>query len=602
MRSAVSEAIGRWRPPPALTTSQWADAKRRISEGTSPEPGRWRTARVPYLGAIMDTATDPDVEQAVLMKSGQIAGTEALLNVIGHFIENQPSPMMLVMPTLDMADDLSRDRLATMIRDSPSLRGLVKDPRTRDSGNTLRHKAFPGGHLTLAGANSPASLSSRPLRVVLFDEVDRFPPSAGTEGDPIDLGIKRTNNFWNRFVLMVSTPGTKGASRIEIAFEESDQRHYYVPCHRCGTFQVLVWAQLKWRDDRPETAYYECPHCGAPWSDGHKLAALAPGEWRAHRPERRVPGFHLWEAYSPWVPFAKLVKGYLNARPFPERYKTWVNTSLGETYEEEGQQGDRTTLLARREFYGAAVPAAVLALFAGLDVQDDRIEISVWGVGEGEALWAIAHDVLYGDPSRGELWNRARALLERRFEREGGDQLVISAVGVDTGHCTDQAYAFCKRYRYYALKGLGGQGKPIASRPSRRNKARVALYSVGVDAAKRLLIGRLQVGEPGPGFIHLPMAPWCHAEWIEQLTAEKLVLRYRKGYPIYEWVKVRPRNEALDCLVYAYAAFCIRRPVLSQLEKGVPSAAAPGKVSGAPASPPKPWTPPVTVADNPWLA
>jgi phage terminase large subunit GpA-like protein len=233
IRRLTLNALRAFKPPPDLKVSDWADQDRKLSPEASAEPGQWITSRAEYQRGIMDAFSDPAVEMVVVMSSAQVGKTEILNNVIGFHVAQDPSPMLVVQPTLDMAQTWSKDRLAPMLRDTPQLQGLVKDPRARDSGNTTLHKIFPGGHITACGANSPSSLASRPVRIVLCDEVDRYPVSAGSEGDPVSLARKRASTFWNRRIGLFSTPTNKGNSRIEAAFEESDKRFYFVPCPHC---------------------------------------------------------------------------------------------------------------------------------------------------------------------------------------------------------------------------------------------------------------------------------------------------------------------------------------------------------------------------------
>jgi len=251
------------KPPPILTVSEWADQKRRLSSESSAEAGQWRTSRAPYQKGIMDALNESNVHSVVVMSSAQVGKTELILNVLGFHIDYDPSPILVIQPTLEMAESFSKDRLAPMIRDTKALRGKVKDAKSRDSNNTLLHKKFPGGHISLAGANSPASLASRPIRIVLCDEVDRYPTSAGSEGDPVNLARKRTATFYNKKVILASTPTLKNASRIEAAYEETDKRRYHVPCPDCGQFQHLKWKQIKWDKDKLDYTAYYCEACGS---------------------------------------------------------------------------------------------------------------------------------------------------------------------------------------------------------------------------------------------------------------------------------------------------------------------------------------------------
>lgn len=549
-----------------MTVSQWADARRRLSSESSAEPGAWRTDRAPYQRGLMDALAAPAIREIWFMKSAQVGWTECLNNVVGFYVDLDPAPILLVQPTLEMAEAWSKDRLAPMIRDTACLREKIADPKARDSGNTLLHKKFTGGHLTIAGANSPASLASRPIRVVLFDEVDRFPLSVGTEGDPINLGKKRSTTFWNRKVLAGSTPTIKGASRVEAGFESSDQRFYFVPCPHCETFQRLVWAQVRWTDGDASTAVYVCEHCAAVLVDADKPLMLKRGEWRSTKPSTGIAGFHVSELYSPWVTWPQMVGSFLEAKKLPETFQTWVNTSLGETWEQAGQTVEPDSLLARVEQYGPEnVPGGVLLLTAGVDVQDDRIEVQVDGWGDDEENWPIEQKVFRGDPGKPALWLEVDEYLLSRFPTEDGRSLFIEAVAIDSGgHNTQAVYQFVisrKRRRVWAIKGMGGPGKLAwPKKASRTAKSRAMVYIVGVDAIKSVLYGRLgKVNEPGPGYIHLPAS--ADEDFCTQLTSERAVTKYVRGRPSVVW-EPRAKNvrqEVQDCWVYAYAAFLGRR-------------------------------------------
>lgn len=510
----------------------------------------------------MDAACDPTIRETVFMKSAQVGWTEALNNTIGYHVDQDPAPVLLLQPTLEMAEAWSKDRLAPMIRDTPCLTNRIADPKARDSGNTLLHKRFTGGHLTIVGANSPAGLASRPIRVLLCDEVDRFPLSAGTEGDPIDLARRRTATFRNRKVLMGSTPTVKGASRIEAAFEQSDQRYYYVPCPHCEEFQRLIWTQVQWPEGKPETAGYVCAKCGAILSDADKPEMLRKGEWRASGPFAGIAGFHISELYSPWSTWPEMALAHVRAKRFPETLQTWVNTALGETYEDTGSTVEPEGLLARREPYGPqALPPGVLLITVGGDVQDDRIECQLLGWGAGEECWILEQRVIRGNPGDRRLWTEeVDPYLKRRYRTEDGRTLNVEAACFDSGgHHTQTVYDYCvvrKRFRIWAIKGQGGPGRLAwPKRASRVNSSRVPLYVIGVDSIKSSLYLRLdKVADAGPGYIHLPSE--FDDELCRQLTSETKVRVFVKGRPMDVF---RPRTrgirqEALDCWVYGYAA------------------------------------------------
>lgn len=548
-------------PPPKLKVSEWADAERRLSSEASAEPGRWRTDRAPYQREILNAVNDPSVEMVVVMSSAQVGKTELLLNTIGYFVDYDPAPIMLLQPTTTMAEAFSKDRLAPMVRDTPAINGKISDSKSRDSGNTILHKSFPGGHITMSGANSPASLASRPIRILLADEVDRFPASAGTEGDPFNLARKRTTTFWNKKVLAVSTPTVKGASRIEALYEESDQRRYHLECPECGTGQPLKWANIDFK-----TVCHACEHCGALSNQNAWMAK--PGEWVSYAENSRVAGFHLNELVSPWRRWEDIIDDFLKAKSKPELLKTFVNTSLGETWEEEGDGVDHGILYQRREHYDS-IPEKAVVLTAAVDVQDDRLEIGVEAWGAGDENWKIDYRILRGDLALPEIWKRLDDELQNTYQHESGVELRIACTTIDSGgHYTEQVYKFTKPRegrRIYAIKGRGGEGRPLVSRPSKSNKGKVSLFSVGVDTAKELVYARLQNPEPGAGYIHFPVKEIFDPEYFEQLTAEKRITKYSKGFPRLEWVKTRSRNEALDIAVYNLAALTILSPNYTKL-------------------------------------
>ena len=544
-------------PPPELTLSQWADQFRKLSAEASAEHGQWRTSRAEYQRGILDAVSDDTVHTVVVMSSAQVGKTELLLNALGYYLSQDPAPILLLQPTLEMAEAFSKDRLAPMLRDTPVLRDLVADPRARDSGNTLLHKqATNGARITMTGANAPASLAMRPIRVVMCDEVDRYPPSAGAEGDPVTLAKARAKTFHNRKFVLTSTPTIKGISRIEAAYAESDRRRYWVPCPHCGEAQTLAWAQVKWDQGQAGSARYYCLHCGAGWTDAERYAAIRKGEWIGEAPFTGVAGFHLSELYSPWSRIADIVSAFLDVKASrsAERMRAWQNTVLGECWEDTGETLDETGLMERCEAWDGE-PSQVLVRTLGVDVQDDRVELELvgWsGPAGGEESWSLRYDVIHGDPSAPALW----ADLARYIEDHAP-----AATAIDSGgHYTQQVYAFCRprlRQRVFAIKGMAGPGRPVwPKKASRNNSGRVNLFLVGVDAAKEVIYSRLKIKTPGPGYCHFPRGR--DDQYFAGLASETVVTRYSKGFPIREWRKRSgvARNEPLDCRVYAYAALC----------------------------------------------
>lgn len=499
------------------------------------------------------------------MTSSQVGKTLILKAIIGYFVDQDPSTILMVQPTLELGETFSKDRLAPMVRDMPCLRAKIADPKTRDSGNTILHKRFPGGHLTIVGANAAAGLAARPIRVLLCDEVDRYPASAGTEGDPVNLARARLKTFWNRKVVLVSTPGDEDISRINPAWLLSDQRRYFVSCPHCGFEQHLQWANVKWTDDDPNTALYMCEGCSVLWTEAERIDALKLGRWISTYPERRIAGFHLNEIYSPFRKLSEIVDDFLKAKDYPDKLKTWVNTSLGEPWKEqdEGERVDADALDARREPYRNP-PEGVLLVTMQCDTQDDRIEIEFVGWGIGEESWGLDHVVLRGNPGEPELWKRLDDQLARTFTREDGAVFTVAGCAIDSaGHFTNQVYEWTKRHRslVYAVVGRSGKGRPLATTSKAiLKKHGIRLHIVGTDTAKELLLmTRVRITTPGPGYCHWP--DFYPSDYFKQLTAERRIVKYSYGRPMHVWVvKKGDRNEALDLRVYGLALIALLRP------------------------------------------
>ena len=565
--NTVIGALAVLEPVHRMSVADWADEHRRLDSQSSAEPGRWITARTEYQREPMNACSDPEVKEVVLMFASQTGKSEIILNTVGYHMQHDPAPVLLMQPTVEMAMAFSKDRIsAGLIKPSPALRGLVKDTRLKDANNTTLHKVFPGGALSLVGANSPSALASRPIRIVLCDEVDRYPLSAGEEGDPVSLARRRSATFWNRKIIQVSTPTVKGVSKIEAAYEASDMRQFWVPCHECGEGQVLRWSNVIWDDGDPHSARYVCEHCGCMWTDGDRHKAINAGEWRAQKPFRGIAGFHMNGLYSPWVVLSDAVAEFLASKGDPMKMRAFVNTFFAETWEDEGDGVNDTEISDRVENY-QGVPDEVVALTAGVDVQDDRLEIEVVGWGAGEESWQIHYEQLYGDPSAPDVWNRLSALLDMAWPHPGGVDMHILSAAIDSGgHHTRAVYDYAKRRggnRVFAIKGVGGEGKPIMGRPSKNNIGKIPLYPVGVDTAKEVHFSRLKISEPGPGYCHFPKGR--DSEYFRQLTAERRVVKYHRGFAKRTWQKIRTRNEALDLRVYAIAAFTLMNAPIDRL-------------------------------------
>lgn len=552
-------------PPPVLTVSEWAD-RYRVVPSYSAEPGQWVTDKTPYLREIMDAFTDPTVNKVVFMKCARIGATEAGLNIIGYYIEQDPSPICIVQPTVDDAKDFSKEQLTPSIEDSDALRARVSQAASRESGNTIQAKLFPGGALYLVGANSPRGFRRRTARVIVLEEVDGYPPSAGTEGDQVKLAERRATTFQHRRKIYInSTPTLKGFSRIENEYEQSDQRRYFLACPDCGHEQTLKWAQVKWDDGQPATAAYCCEGCGVLIPEREKFGMVAKGNWQATNPGASTRGYHLNALYSPWVAWRELVQEWLDAQGDPGKLQVFINTALGESWEDRGGGLDPENLWKnRREAYAAEVPEPVRVITAGVDVQHDRIEVIVRGWAKSEESYRIARVILLGDPSSDAIWSDLDALLyDRAWQHESGASLRIYAAGVDSGDQTERVLRYCApRYarRIFAVKGGSLPTAPfLPKRPSKNNKHRCPLFVLGPNAGKKLVYGRLKIqGESreARAAYKYHFDEGADREYFDQLTAEKAEKKRVGG----QWVTVytcdaHKRNEALDCEVYALAAF-----------------------------------------------
>jgi phage terminase large subunit GpA-like protein len=581
------------RPDPNLTVSEWADEYRMLSNKASAEPGPWRTDRTPYLREIMDCmSSSSSVQKVVFMAGAQLGKTEGINNVVGYMIAHAPGPALFVQPTIEMAKRLSKQRLDSLIHETPCLAEKVAPARSRDSGNTMFSKEFPGGILLLTGANSATGLRSAPCRWVLLDEVDAFPSDVDGEGDPCALAERRASTFSRRKIILTSTPTVKDMSRIETEYLASDQRRYFVPCPHCDHMQHLQWKNIQWRDADPKTAAYVCESCGTHIQEHFKSEMLRRGEWRptATSEDKRTAGFHLSSLYSPlgWKSWEEIVTEFLRAKNDAPLLKTFVNTVLGETWEEEvGAKLGAEGLRERAEFYPAGeIPEKASIVTAGIDVQDNRVAVGIYAYAEGEECWLISHDEIYGDPAGTKLWDQVDDVIFRTYTRTTGEEVKLAAIGIDSGgHFTSEVYAFCRqrmKRNVFALKGQSQRNKPPIGKPSKvdinyrgqvlKNSAEV--FPVGVDTIKSTLFGRLKHNEVGPGYIHFHAE--ASAEYFKQLTSERQVVRYVKGFAVREWKKkAGDRNEALDCFVYSYAALNFlylrynRHTIFEQFKKAV---------------------------------
>ncbi len=569
---ALQSAKQHLRPPPNLKPSEWAETNVKIPVGNA-VPGFIRFDNAPYQREPLDMLVDPDCYRITLMWAAQVGKTQLALCGQGYHIAMRPMSQMMMQPSQSDLQVWMNSKFNPMVDANPTIRDRLAKPRGREGVNNSSMKSYPGGFLMFAWSGSPKTMRGRSAPIIIADEVDGYEGS--DEGHPVALLWQRAATFGDqRKLVEISTPTLKGQSYIEKAFEAGDQRRFWVPCPHCGEHQVLDWEQVTWdgksqdgADQHPATARYACAHCSVLWGDGERKAAIRAGEWRGAKPFKGHASYHLNELYSTFRRLRDIVQSYLD-KIATDDLQTFVNVSLAQTWEETGEQADPDGLMARAESFGAPIPAGGLVLTAGVDMQQDRLEVEIVAWGHGEESWSVDYQVLWGDPLQGDVWEDLEELLSSTWLHETGAQMPVLAACVDTGGTggnTQAAYEWLRGKtgrRIFGVKGVSGWGRPIVAAPTRKRSGqsarKVDLFLVGVDEAKLTVMRRLSVQRPGPGFCHVPRDRG--ADWYSQLTAEKLMTRYVKGFPVREWHQTRPRNEALDCRVYALAALKIANP------------------------------------------
>lgn len=592
------------RPPPKLSLSEWADEHFRLSAGSA-DAGRWKTR--PYQREILNAIVDPAAHHVSVIKSARIGWTQIVNIAIAYFMSEDPCSMLIVQPTVETAEIYSRELLAPMLRDVPIVANLVQGSAVKTTGRTLLHKTFPGGVLSMIGANSGAGFAMINRRVVAFDEVDRYPSSAGDEGDPIALGEKRAETFWNRKILAGSTPLIAGASRIEEMFEAGDRRRRYWPCPHCGHMDFLAFSPkaerghiMRWPEGRPDAACFECRGNGCVIEERHKRDMDENGEWRGDGEFEGHASFSIWSAYStsPNSSWGQIVAEFLAAKKLgPEKLRTVVNTTFGETWKERGEAPDWERLYQRREPYPiGTVPAGPVVLTAGVDVQKDRLVYEVVGWAPNKESWSVDAGELHGDTSleaghTESPWTKLDELLGRTFDGGEHRQLPIAMMAVDSGYNTQVVYGWCRQHamsRVIATKGFSG-ARMLIGAPSpvdvtirgRKMQRGYKVWSVGVDLAKAELYGWLRLalvgGEAPAGYCHFPE----HADdFFKQLTAEHLVTvaNRRTGRARLEWqVLPNRQNHWLDARILARAAAAVLGiDRLAPAQRAAPTPATPG--------------------------
>ena len=598
---SFEKSFSNYAPPADLTVSQWAEKYRVLSKETTAEMGQWRNSRTPYMVEIMDAFDQSCVHDIAVVAMSQIGKSEVELNVIGKIIHINPGSILYIHPNIDEAKKFSRLRVAPMIRDSIVLRQKVADVKSRDSGNTILQKAFPGGMLTMVGSQTPSALASMPVQYVIGDEIDRWALSAGAEGDPWELAEKRTTTFYNAKRIAVSTPTTKGSSRIVDLYEKGTQEKWYSQCPNCGDWHEILFGDIKFdfdvsKDGRKvnyklNSVHWCCPSCGCLSTE--REMRNAPAKWVAENPDALERGrrtFWVNAFFSPWRSWEAICLKFLEDRKDPQQLKVFYNTILGQLWEDRGDLADEDTMLSRREDYGTRddgtpveLPEGVLVLTCGVDTQDDRLEYEVTGWGHYFESWGIKRGIIYGDPNENDVWTRLDDVIDHVYKFENGVGLKISRTFVDSGgHKGQSVYKQCfmrSRKQVFAIKGSGIPNTPLVKRPSFVDvvingvvSAKTRLFTIGVNAAKAdLLHGALKVLEPGPRYCHFSKHPDAgyDLDYFNGLLSEVLETKKERGVIRQVW-KVLPgheRNEPLDMRNYSYAAVKSLDPNMDAIER-----------------------------------
>lgn len=579
LMKAISRGLAGMQPPENLTVTEWAECKRYLSTEASAEPGLWRTSRTPYLRAIMDAFTDPKIRHIVFVAASQVGKTEVINNIIGYIIDQNPGSILFVHPTTIDAREFSKLRIAPMIRDSPAVRRRISAPKSRDSGNTLLQKTYPGGILTLCGSNEAHALASKPIRYVFGDERDRWAQSAGTEGDPWELAMARQTTFYNAKAVEVSTPTIRGSSNIAKSFAKGTMERWKSQCPHCGEFHEIQWKDIRYEAEETvvnhertytvHDVFWICPGCGCVSEE--TVMKKQPAKWVADNPAAYANGvrsFWLNAFVSPWASWESICLKYQNALGDTGKMQVVYNTCFGQLWEDRGDTQDPDTLLGRREVYEAELPEGVLVLTAGVDTQDDRMEYEIVGHGHFGETWGIEKGIIMGRPDDPATWDSLDMMVFDRVLRfKDGLGLKVSMSFVDEGgHFTEWVRQFCRNRvgkKVFCIKGFPGADRPFTSPPKKqkiiiknRYLGTVWQYQLGVDSGKQIIMDNLKVQAPGPKYCHFPLRDDYGALYFNGLLSEHLVPE-GKVRQRWVWTKIQghERNEPLDCRNYALAAF-----------------------------------------------
>jgi phage terminase large subunit GpA-like protein len=556
------------RPP----VPSWLEEHRRLSSAMSSSAGRYRISRTPYLREPLEVLGDDEHQKVVVKKAARLGFTEGVINgFLGYTVAVDPGPVMIVWPTKDDAMDWSKEVLPELFETTLPLRGKLNDA-ARASDNTILHKAIPGGHIHIVGSNSPRTFRRRNIRYLLIDEVDACVAIArGREGSLIQRAIRRTTTYENRKILITGSPDLLETSQIEKEFEDSDQRHLYVPCPHCGHYQELRLAQLEWDKDETktgrakhkfETAHFQCISCEERMEHHHKREMVLAHKYIPHNPGHPTAGFMInaFVSLMPNADWSQLAEEYWKATKDESEMIAFVNTILGEAYEDRGGAPEAGALAKRRETWAAQVPKQVGVLTAGVDVQHDRIELTVVGWGIGQESWQVSHHRIYGDTDEPDVWRRLDVLLARPYLHECGAPMYIQWTFVDSGDEPERVHKFTRPRRgrnVYSVRGEAGKRKkgPILRR-SKSGDGSNTLYNLDVDRCKDMLLRRLRITVPGPGMIHFPMAQadGLDDEYLQQFENIKKIERKNQWGRMARYYVDKGAVEAPDCTNYAYGA------------------------------------------------
>lgn len=550
IRAATFAAL---RPPAKIDLSDWVQTHVRLPSTVAATPGPMRL--FPWQVEVARSIGSPLVERVSIIKSARVGATQLMTAALGHFAVNDPAPVLVVMPSESDCRMLADSILDPTFDASPALRGVLREDAA--GTNNKLHRHFPGGSLSLISGGSPKNLRARTARVLLIDEVDALESDIAGEGDPIALAIRRTMTFaTSRKIIMASTPIDEATSRILRAYGEGDRRVFEVPCPHCGEFHEISWKDIQWPTGKPEAACYVCPHCGGVAEESGKAAMVREARWRATAPEITTHHSYRINTFTSTLPTAAwgiLAQEFVAAKNDPHLLKTFVNTVMGEAWRDDSEGMDEAELYDRRESFNLdSIPPEVIALTCGADVQHDRIEMATLGHTRDGSVCVLAHEVLWGDVMRDEVWQAINEALKQSFPHPNGGTLRYDATLIDAGDgmTADRVYSFTMGragQRIFPLKGVSGFRAPAVTLGRASNKA-VRLQLVGVDGIKQRLLGMTERGL-------IRFSDTLGADWFEQFTSERLQIRYSKGVPTREWHRLAGRRaEAWDCVVYGVAA------------------------------------------------